>query len=322
MTDVVSKNSTLELSHFKGKDFVELSDYTAEEIHFLIDLAIELKRKQKAGESYRPLEGKTVGLIFEKSSTRTRVSFEVGTFQLGGHALFLSKNDIQMGRGEIIADTARVMSRYLDGIMIRTFGHENVTELAKYADIPVINGLSDLGHPCQVLADFQTIVESKGKLKGLKLAYIGDGNNMAHSLMIGGACVGLDVYVATPEGYEPDPEVVKQCEALATESGATIKVVRDPKEAVQDADVIYTDVWASMGFEEEQKIREQAFKDYQVNEELVSHAKSDYIFLHCLPAHRGEEVSAGVIDGSNSVIFDEAENRLHAQKAIMAALIG
>lgn len=322
MTDVVSKSSTLELSHFKGKDFVELSDYTAEEIHFLIDLAIELKRKQKAGESYRPLEGKTVGLIFEKSSTRTRVSFEVGTFQLGGHALFLSKNDIQMGRGEIIADTARVMSRYLDGIMIRTFGHENVTELAKYADIPVINGLSDLGHPCQVLADFQTIVESKGKLKGLKLAYIGDGNNMAHSLMIGGARVGLDVYVATPEGYEPDPEVVKQCEALATESGATIKVVRDPKEAVQDADVIYTDVWASMGFEEEQKVREQAFKDYQVNEELVSHAKSDYIFLHCLPAHRGEEVSAGVIDGPNSVIFDEAENRLHAQKAIMAALIG
>lgn len=322
MTDVVSKNSSLELSHFKGKDFVELSDYTAEEIHFLIDLAIELKRKQKAGESYRPLEGKTVGLIFEKSSTRTRVSFEVGTFQLGGHALFLSKNDIQMGRGEIIADTARVMSRYLDGIMIRTFGHENVTELAKYADIPVINGLSDLGHPCQVLADFQTIVESKGKLKGLKLAYIGDGNNMAHSLMIGGARVGLDVYVATPEGYEPDPEVVKQCEALAAESGATIKVVRDPKEAVQDADVIYTDVWASMGFEEEQKIREQAFKDYQVNEELVSHAKSDHIFLHCLPAHRGEEVSAGVIDGPNSVIFDEAENRLHAQKAIMAALIG
>ncbi|WP_017815481.1 ornithine carbamoyltransferase [Paenibacillus shenyangensis] len=321
MADAAQQNQ-LELSHFKGKDFVELSDYTAEEINFLIELAIELKRKQKAGESYRPLEGKTVGLIFEKSSTRTRVSFEVGTYQLGGHALFLSKNDIQMGRGETIADTARVMSRYLDGIMIRTFGHENVTELAKYADIPVINGLSDLGHPCQVLADFQTIVEQKGKLKGLKLAYIGDGNNMAHSLMIGGARVGLDVYVASPEGYEPDPAVIKQCEQLAAESGATIKVVRDPQEAVQDADVIYTDVWASMGFEEEQKIREQAFADYQVNEALVSHAKPDYIFLHCLPAHRGEEVSEGVIDGPNSVIFDEAENRLHAQKAIMAALIG
>ncbi|MEW4372653.1 ornithine carbamoyltransferase [Paenibacillus kandeliae] len=317
-----TQTGKLELSHFKGKDFIELSDYTAEEIHFLIELAIELKRKQKAGEVYRPLEGKTVGLIFEKSSTRTRVSFEVGTYQLGGHALFLSKNDIQMGRGETIADTAQVMSRYLDGIMIRTFGHENVTELAKYADIPVINGLSDLGHPCQVLADFQTIVEHKGKLKGLKLAYIGDGNNMAHSLMIGGARVGLDVYVASPEGYEPDAEVLKQCEALAAESGATIKVVRDPKEAVANADAIYTDVWASMGFEEEQKIREQAFADYQVNEELVSHAKPDYIFLHCLPAHRGEEVSAGVIDGGNSVIFDEAENRLHAQKAIMAALIG
>ncbi|ANF98468.1 ornithine carbamoyltransferase [Paenibacillus bovis] len=321
MADAAQQNQ-LELSHFKGKDFVELSDYTAEEINFLIELAIELKRKQKAGEVYRPLEGKTVGLIFEKSSTRTRVSFEVGTYQLGGHALFLSKNDIQMGRGETIADTARVMSRYLDGIMIRTFGHENVTELAKYADIPVINGLSDLGHPCQVLADFQTIVEQKGKLKGLKLAYIGDGNNMAHSLMIGGARVGLDVYVASPEGYEPDPAVIKQCEQLAAESGATVKVVRDPQEAVQDADVIYTDVWASMGFEEEQKIREQAFADYQVNEALVSHAKPDYIFLHCLPAHRGEEVSAGVIDGPNSVIFDEAENRLHAQKAIMAALIG
>ncbi|WP_046216471.1 ornithine carbamoyltransferase [Paenibacillus wulumuqiensis] len=312
----------LELSHFKGKDFIELSDYTADEINFLIDLAIELKRKQKAGEIYRPLEGKTVGLIFEKSSTRTRVSFEVGTYQLGGHALFLSKNDIQMGRGETIADTARVMSRYLDGIMIRTFGHENVTELAKYADIPVINGLSDLGHPCQVLADFQTIVEQKGQLKGLKLAYIGDGNNMAHSLMIGGARVGLDVYVASPEGYEPDPAVIKQCELLAAESGATIKIVRDPIEAVRNADAIYTDVWASMGFEEEQKIREQAFADYQVNEALVSHAKPDYIFLHCLPAHRGEEVSAGVIDGPNSVIFDEAENRLHAQKAIMTALIG
>ncbi|WP_458122398.1 ornithine carbamoyltransferase [Paenibacillus sp. Z6-24] len=312
----------LELSHFKGKDFIELSDYTADEINFLIHLAIELKRKQKAGEIYHPLEGKTVGLIFEKSSTRTRVSFEVGTYQLGGHALFLSKNDIQMGRGETIADTARVMSRYLDGIMIRTFGHENVTELAKYADIPVINGLSDLGHPCQVLADFQTIVEQKGQLKGLKLAYIGDGNNMAHSLMIGGARVGLDVYVASPEGYEPDPAVIKQCEQLAAESGATIKVVRDPVEAVRNADAIYTDVWASMGFEEEQKIREQAFADYQVNEALVSHAKPDYIFLHCLPAHRGEEVSAGVIDGPNSVIFDEAENRLHAQKAIMAALIG
>lgn len=320
MEDMVQNK--LELSHFKGKDFIELSDYTADEINFLIDLAIELKRKQKAGEIYRPLEGKTVGLIFEKSSTRTRVSFEVGTYQLGGHALFLSKNDIQMGRGETIADTARVMSRYLDGIMIRTFGHENVTELAKYADIPVINGLSDLGHPCQVLADFQTIVEQKGQLKGLKLAYIGDGNNMAHSLMIGGARVGLDVYVASPEGYEPDPAVIKQCEQLAAESGATIKVVRDPIEAVRNADAIYTDVWASMGFEEEQKVREKAFADYQVNEELVSHAKPDYIFLHCLPAHRGEEVSAGVIDGPNSVIFDEAENRLHAQKAIMAALIG
>ncbi|MGP0587799.1 ornithine carbamoyltransferase [Paenibacillus timonensis] len=314
-----SKRSSMNLS---GRDFIELTDYTTEEIHYLIDLAIELKRKQKNGEEYQPLKGKTVGLIFEKSSTRTRVSFEVGTYQLGGHALFLSKNDIQLGRGETIADTAGVMSRYLDGIMIRTFGHDKVVDLARYATVPVINGLSDLAHPCQVLADYQTLYEYKGTLQGLKLAYIGDGNNMAHSLMIGGARLGVHVSVASPEGYEPDPQIVADAQEIAKATGAVIEVVRDPKAAVQDADAIYTDVWASMGFEAEQKAREAAFRDYQVDEQLARHAKPDYVFMHCLPAHRGEEVSEGVIDGEHSIIFDQAENRLHAQKALMAALIG
>ncbi|WP_028538124.1 MULTISPECIES: ornithine carbamoyltransferase [Paenibacillus] len=314
-----SKRSSMNLN---GRDFIELTDYSTDEIHYLIDLAIELKRKQKNGEVYQPLRGKTVGLIFEKSSTRTRVSFEVGTYQLGGHALFLSKNDIQLGRGETIADTAGVMSRYLDGIMIRTFGHDKVVDLARYATVPVINGLSDLAHPCQVLADYQTLYEHKGKLQGLKLAYVGDGNNMAHSLMIGGAKLGVHVSVASPEGYEPDPQIVADAQEIAKATGAVIEVVRDPKAAVQEADAIYTDVWASMGFEEEQKIREEAFRNYQVDEQLARYAKPDYVFMHCLPAHRGEEVSEGVIDGPHSIIFDQAENRLHAQKALMAALIG
>ena len=305
-----------------GRDFIEFTDYTKEEIEYLLDLAIDIKKKQKNGEVYQPLKGKTIGLIFEKSSTRTRVSFEVGMFQLGGHALFLSKNDIQLGRGETIGDTAQVLSRYLDGIMIRTFAHSNITELAKYADIPVINGLSDDAHPCQVLADFQTVLEHKGKLKGLKMAYVGDGNNMAHSLMLGAAKLGVHVSVASPKGYEPSAAIVDQAKSIATETGAEVVVTHSAQEAVQDADIIYTDVWASMGFEEEQKEREAAFADYQVNEELVKGAKPDFIFLHCLPAHRGEEVSEGVIDGPNSAIFDQAENRLHAQKALMAALMG
>jgi len=230
-----SKRSSMNLN---GRDFIELTDYSTDEIHYLIDLAIELKRKQKNGEVYQPLRGKTVGLIFEKSSTRTRVSFEVGTYQLGGHALFLSKNDIQLGRGETIADTAGVMSRYLDGIMIRTFGHDKVVDLARYATVPVINGLSDLAHPCQVLADYQTLYEHKGKLQGLKLAYVGDGNNMAHSLMIGGAKLGVHVSVASPEGYEPDPQIVADAQEIAKATGAVIEVVRDPKAAVQEADAI------------------------------------------------------------------------------------
>ncbi|MGM1021291.1 MAG: ornithine carbamoyltransferase [Bacillota bacterium] len=318
----MGQGGALQQINLKGRDFLELDDYSTEEIQYLIDLAIEIKRKHKNGEAYQPLKGKTIGLIFEKSSTRTRVSFEVGMFQLGGHALFLSKNDIQLGRGEPISDMAQVMSRYLDGIMIRTFGHDNVVELARYASVPVINGLSDLAHPCQVLADYQTLYEQKGKLKGLKLAYIGDGNNMAHSLLIGGAKLGVHVSIASPAGYEPDPSVVAASREIAKQTGSEIVITQSPQEAVKDADAIYTDVWASMGFEEEQKERELAFADFQVNEELVRLAKPDYLFLHCLPAHRGEEVSAGVIDGPNSVIFDEAENRLHAQKALMVALMG
>jgi ornithine carbamoyltransferase len=260
-------------------------------------------------------------MIFEKSSTRTRVSFEVGMYQLGGHALFLSGNDLQIGRGETIWDTAQTLSRYLDGIMIRTFAHRKVVELARGATIPVVNGLTDLSHPCQALCDFQTIYEKKGTLEGLKIAYIGDGNNMVHSLMMGSAKLGMHMSIATPVGYEPDADIVRQTHANAAETGSRVVVCHDPKEAVADADIIYTDVWASMGQEAEQKEREIAFANYQVNDALVKYAKKDFLFMHCLPAHRGEEVSESVIDGAQSIIFDQAENRLHAQKAILAAIM-
>ncbi|CAM3530881.1 ornithine carbamoyltransferase [Marinicrinis lubricantis] len=319
MTETMTKQDIA--MQLKGRDFLSLADYSPDEIRYLIDFAIELKKKQKSGEVFHPLKGKTLGMIFEKSSTRTRVSFEVGMFQLGGHALFLSRNDLQLGRGETIWDTAQVMSRYLDGIMIRTFAHRGVVELARGATIPVINGLTDLYHPCQALADYQTVYEIKGKLKGLKVAYIGDGNNMAHSLMMGAAKLGMHMAVASPDNYMPDAEVTEMTKEHAAQNEGSLLVTNDPKEAISDADVIYTDVWASMGFEAEQQEREQAFKNFQVNEELVKYAKEDYLFMHCLPAHRGEEVSEGVIDGANSVIFDQAENRLHAQKAVMAALM-
>ncbi len=318
MAQFVEQNDQLQL---KGRDFLDLEDFTTEELQYLLDYAIELKRKQKAGEVYQPLKGKTLGMIFEKSSTRTRVSFEVGMYQLGGHPLFLSRNDLQIGRGEPIADTAQVLSRYVDGIMIRTFAHTTLTDLAKYASVPVINALTDWSHPCQAMADYQTVLEQKGKLAGLKVAFIGDGNNMAHSLMMGAAKFGMHFAIAAPEGYLPDAEMTARSMTVAASTGGSVLVTGDTREAIADADIVYTDVWASMGFEEEQKIREKAFAEYQVNEELVQYAKPDYMFLHCLPAHRGEEVSAGVIDGPNSQIFDEAENRLHAQKAIMAAIM-
>ncbi len=304
----------------KGRDFLTLADFSQDEIWYLLQLAKDLKDKQKRGIPHEYLKGKTLAMIFQKASTRTRVSFEVAMYHLGGFPMFLSKNDLQMGRGEPIKDTARVLSRYVDGIMIRTYSHKEVEELAHYASIPVINGLTDDYHPTQALADLLTIWEHKGTLSGLKLAYIGDGNNMAHSLLLGGALMGLEVVVASPEGYQPSEGVVKKAQSLASD-GEKIKVVVDPEEAVQEADVLYTDVWASMGQEEEAAIRKNALARYQINQELLKHAKKDAIVMHCLPAHRGEEITDDIMEGPQSVVFDEAENRLHAHKAILAAVI-
>ena len=303
----------------KGKDLLSIHDLTSAEVNQILDLAKELKAKQKAGIEHHLLKGKTLGMIFQKSSTRTRVSFEVGMYQLGGSALFLSGQDLQSGRGEPIKDTARVMSRYLDGVMIRTFNHADVEEFAKYADIPVINGLTDLLHPCQVLTDLLTIQEHKREeLKGLKLAYVGDGNNMVHSLMYACAKVGMHFAVATPQGYEPNDEVTAKAIEDAKATGGSITVTNDRFAAVKDADVVYTDVWASMGQEAEHDARVKIFKDYQINAELMQAAKTDAMVMHCLPAHRGEEISEEILEQHADEIFDEAENRLHVQKAIMA----
>lgn len=318
----IAKDIDIFSKELKGNDFLTLADYTPEQITYLLDLAYYIKKQQKEGIPFQPLKGKVLGMIFEKSSTRTRISFEVGMYQLGGQALFLNSNDMQLGRGETVADTAKVLSGFLDGIMIRTFSHSMVEELAENASIPVINGLTDLYHPCQILADFQTIVETKGSLEGKKLVYVGDGNNMTHSLMIGAAKMGMEMVVAAPEGYFPDENVTKMAKNFAEQYGGKITVMTDPFEAVKDADVIYTDVWASMGQEEEHAKRLKDFADYQVTEELLANAKSDVTFLHCLPAHRGEEVAAEVIDGEHSVVFQQAENRLHAQKALLTALMG
>lgn len=304
------------------KDFISLHDLTGDEVKELLKLAITLKKQQKEGVPHQLLKGKTLGMIFTKSSTRTRVSFEVGMVQLGGYPLFLSSNDIQLGRGESIYDTAKVLERFLDGIMIRTFAHQDVLDLAEYADIPVINALTDLLHPCQVLADLQTVYEKKGKLEGLKLAYIGDGNNMAHSLMYGCAKVGMDCAIASPEGYMPDGGVTENAKADFKKSGAELVITNDPVEAIKNADVVYSDTWVSMGMEDEKAERIKVFMPYQVNGELMKHADGEAIFMHCLPAYRGYEVTEEVIDGKQSVIFDEAENRLHAQKAVMATLMG
>lgn len=304
------------------KDFISLHDCSKEEIEALLKLALKLKDENKKGIEHHLLKGKTLGMIFTKSSTRTRVSFEVGMTQLGGYPLFLSSADIQLGRGETIHDTAKVLERYLDGIMIRTYSHQDVLDLAENADIPVINALTDLLHPCQVLADLQTIYEHKGKLEGLKLAYVGDGNNMANSLMFGCGKMGIDCAVASPKGYEPDNEVTELAKSDFLASGAKLTVTNDPYEAVKNADVIYTDTWVSMGQESEKAEKVKKFSDYQVNEKLAATAKGDYVFMHCLPAYRGFEVSESVIDGKHSIIFDEAENRLHAQKAVMVKLMG
>lgn len=303
-------------------DFISLHDVSKEELNELLALAIKLKDENKKGIEHHLLKGKTLGMIFTKSSTRTRVSFEVGMTQLGGYPLFLSSNDIQLGRGETIYDTAKVLERYLDGIMIRTFAHQDVLDLAEHADIPIINALTDLLHPCQVLADLLTIYEHKGTLENLKLCYIGDGNNMTHSLMYGCAKAGMHCSVATPENYTCDEEVVKSAKADFEASGKTLTITTDPVEAIKDADVVYTDTWVSMGQEAEKQERIKVFMPYQVNKELFAHAKADALFMHCLPAYRDYEVTSDVIDGPNSVIFDEAENRLHAQKAILVKLMG
>lgn len=304
------------------KHLLSLHDLSVEEVEEIIKLGLKLKKKLKSGKKHKTLKGKTLGMIFSKSSTRTRVSFETGMFQLGGHSLFLSSNDIQIGRGESIYDTAKVLSRYIDGIMIRTFKQSDVEDLAKYGSIPVINGLTDLLHPCQVLADLQTIYEYKKKLKGLKLAYIGDGNNVANSLLFGCAKTGLNISIASPEGYKCSWDIVEKAKADAKETGAVINIITDPIEAIKDADAVYTDTWISMGQEEEKEQKLKDFDGYQVNEKLFAHAKNNAIFLHCLPAYRGYEVTEKIIDGPNSVIFDEAENRLHAQKAVMVKLMG
>ena len=308
----------------KGMDLLSIHELSAADVEEILTLAADLKAKQKAGIPHKLLAGKTLGMIFEKSSTRTRVSFEVGMYQLGGQALFLSSRDLQLGRGEPIKDTARVLSRYLDGIMIRTYGHERVEELARYADIPVINALSDLLHPCQALTDLLTIREYKGKnLAGLKMAYVGDGNNMTHSLMYAAAKVGMHFAVATPEGYEPNAEVITNAKADAAATGATVTITHNPMEAVAGTDVIITDTWASMGQEAEHDARTAVFRPYQVNWELVAESgNARCIVMHCLPAYRGEEITEDVFEEFADVIFDEAENRLHVQKAIMALVMG
>lgn len=305
----------------KGRDFISLHDFSVEEIALMLETGLALKKEQKAGIPHPVLAGKTLGMIFQKSSTRTRVAFEVGMYQLGGHALFLSPRDIQLGRGESVKDTALVLERMLDGIMIRTFSHDEVVELAHWAKIPIINGLTDLLHPTQIIGDMMTIIENKGGLKGLKLAFVGDGNNVAHSLLNGGAKTGMDVVIACPKGFEPDAQVLRQAQEDAKATGAKLWVVEDPIEAVTGADVVYTDVWASMGQEGEAKEKEQKFLQYQINQKLMSHAHQDAIVLHCLPAKRGKEITDEVMDGPQSVVFPEAENRLHAHKAIMALVM-
>jgi ornithine carbamoyltransferase len=307
--------------HLSKKDLVSILDLSKEELESILNVAEMLRTKQKNREFFVPLLGKTLAMIFTKSSTRTRVSFEIAMFQLGGAALYLNPNDMQLGRGETIADTARVLFRYVDGIMIRTYAHSDVLELGKYGTIPVINGLTDDEHPCQIIADILTIKDKKKSVKGLKVAYVGDGNNVCNSWLYAAPKADMHMAVASPAGYLPKEAVVKKAKELAAESKTQIIITESPEEAVKDADVIYTDVWASMGQEAETEKRKKVFAPYQVNSALLKHAKKDCLVMHCLPAHRGEEISAEVMDGPNSVVFDEAENRLHAQKAILAMLM-
>lgn len=303
------------------KDLLRMDNLSKEEILDILNLADQLKYENKHGIEHHLLKGKSLGMIFEKASTRTRVSFEVGMYELGGHPLFLSSKDLQIGRGEPIQDTARVLSIYLDGIMIRTFSQKGVETLAEVSSIPIINGLTDDEHPCQVLADLMTIREKKLILEGLKVAYIGDGNNMCNSLLVGCLTLGMHISIANPEGYKPPAYYVNKGNELAIKNGVSFFMTKSPEEAVKDADVVITDVWASMGQEKEAAERMKAFKDYQVNKELMSLAKEDAIVLHCLPAHREEEITEEILEAHADTIFEEAENRLHAQKAILVKLL-
>jgi ornithine carbamoyltransferase len=298
------------------KDFLTVLDLSANEFERLIKRSIELKSGVDANKC--PLIGKSIGLLFEKSSTRTRVSLEVGVYQLGGKSIYMNPKEIQIGRGETIHDSAKVLSRYLNGIIIRTYSHKTLTEFASYASIPVINGLSDLHHPCQALADLMTVYENKGELKGLRLAFIGDGNNVAHSLIEAASLTGMHIILACPKGFEPDPDVL---EKARTSSSGQITVIREPAEAVANADVVYTDVWVSMGQEKDAARKKRKFKKYQINSELLSHAKKNALVLHCMPAHRGEEITDEVMDSPQSAVFDQAENRLHTQKALLEFLL-
>lgn len=309
------------MATLRGRHFLSMGDFSAQELNQLLSTAVILKLQQKRGEKHPLLAGKTLAMIFEKPSTRTRVSFETGMYQLGGHALYLSANDLQLGRGETIEDTAKVLSGYVDGIMARTFSHQTVVDLARYGSVPVINGLSDLEHPCQIVGDFLTILEERGSLAGLKIAYIGDGNNVANSLIWGAVKMGMHAAIASPLGYDMDPDIVKKAGEDAQKNKVTLDIVRDPAIAAKDADVLYTDVWTSMGQEKEKEARLKAFHGYQINKGLLALAKPECIVLHCLPAHRGEEVSGEVMDGPQSRVFPEAENRLHAQKALMALIL-
>jgi ornithine carbamoyltransferase len=298
------------------KDFLRLWDFSSKEIYFILRRSLELKSGKDANKC--PLIGKSIGLIFEKASTRTRVSFEVGIYQLGAHAIYMNPNEIQLGRGETIHDTAKVLSRYLDAVVIRTFNHDTLIDFAASSSIPVVNGLSDLHHPCQALADLMTILEKKGRLKDLHLTYIGDGNNVAHSLIEAASKMGIHLTIACPEGYEPDSQIFQGAKTVAK---SEIKIVRDTKEAADNADILYTDVWVSMGQEREAKEKKKKFRGYQLNSKILSYAKKDAVVLHCLPAHRGEEITDDVMDGPQSAVFNQAENRLHTQKALLEFLL-
>ena len=304
------------------KDLIGIYYLTPDEIRMLLDRARILKNWLKENKSHKPLEGKTLGMIFHKPSTRTRVTFEVGMYQLGGQAVFLSGGEIQLGRGETVSDTAMVLSRYLNGVVIRTYKQSDIEEFAKKATIPVINGLTDSSHPCQVLSDIFTLEEKLGSVKGIKVAYVGDGNNVANSWIFGALKTGINLTIATPPKYSIDPDVVKIAEEMLKKSSGSFKIFTDPNEAVMKADVVYTDVWTSMGKENESNERKKYFTAYQVNRDLLKHASKNVFVMHCLPAHRDEEISSEVIDSSNSIVFDQAENRLHLQKAILEWLMG